>query len=83
MPGTSLGDVHTLCLYPLVASHRDVPPKQRARLGITDNLVRFSIGIEAAEDNHRRTSSRRWRFSRARPSFRKNVIIGHQFVKAD
>ncbi len=50
VPGTSLGDVHTLCLYPLVASHRDVPPKQRARLGITDNLVRFSIGIEAAED---------------------------------
>jgi len=50
VPATSLGDVHTLCLYPLVASHRDVPPKQRARLGITDNLVRFSIGIEGAED---------------------------------
>lgn len=50
VPATSLGDVHTLCLYPLVASHRDVPPKQRARLGITDNLVRFSLGIEGVED---------------------------------
>jgi len=50
VPGTSLGDVHTLCLYPTAASHRDVPPKQRARLGITDNLVRFSLGIEGAED---------------------------------
>jgi cystathionine beta-lyase/cystathionine gamma-synthase len=50
VPATSLGDVHTLCLYPLVASHRDVPPKQRQRLGITDNLVRFSLGIEAPED---------------------------------
>ncbi len=50
VPGTSLGDVHTLCLYPTAASHRDVPPKQRARLGITDNLVRFSLGIEGVED---------------------------------
>ncbi|MBY0504554.1 MAG: PLP-dependent aspartate aminotransferase family protein [Bryobacteraceae bacterium] len=50
VPATSLGDVHTLCLYPLIASHRDVPPKQRARLGITDNLVRFSLGIEGPAD---------------------------------
>jgi cystathionine beta-lyase/cystathionine gamma-synthase len=50
VPATSLGDVHTLCLYPLAASHRDVSPKQRARLGITDNLVRFSLGIESTDD---------------------------------
>jgi cystathionine gamma-synthase/methionine-gamma-lyase len=50
VPGTSLGDVHTLLLYPAMASHRDVPPKLRARLGITDNLVRVSLGIEAVED---------------------------------
>lgn len=47
---TSLGDVHTMVLYPLIASHRDLPPKQRARMGIKDNLVRISVGIEAADD---------------------------------
>lgn len=50
VPATSLGDVHTMALYPAIASHRDLPPKQRARLGIRDNLVRLSVGIEALED---------------------------------
>lgn len=48
--GTSLGDVHSMALYPLISSHRDLPPKQRARMGIRDNLVRISVGIEAVED---------------------------------
>ncbi len=48
--GTSLGDVHTMILYPAMASHRDLAPKLRARLGIHDNLVRISVGIEAVED---------------------------------
>jgi cystathionine beta-lyase/cystathionine gamma-synthase len=47
---TSLGDVHTMVLYPAMASHRDLSPKHRARLGIGDNLVRLSVGIEAVED---------------------------------
>jgi cystathionine beta-lyase/cystathionine gamma-synthase len=50
VPATSLGDVHTMALYPAIASHRDIPPKQRARLGIHDNLVRLSVGIEDVED---------------------------------
>jgi len=50
VPATSLGDVHTMALYPAIASHRDIPPKQRARLGIHDNLVRLSVGIEDIED---------------------------------
>ena len=50
MRATSLGDVHTMTLYPAIASHRDLAPKQRQRLGIGDNLVRISTGIEAAED---------------------------------
>ena len=33
-----------------MASHRDLSPKHRERLGIRDNLVRLSIGIEAHED---------------------------------
>jgi cystathionine gamma-synthase/methionine-gamma-lyase len=47
---TSLGDVHSLILYPAMASHRDLSPKHRERLGIHDNLLRMSIGIEAIED---------------------------------
>ena len=50
VPGTSLGDVHTLLLYPLSASHRNVSPKMRERMGIRENLVRVAAGIEAAED---------------------------------
>jgi cystathionine gamma-synthase/methionine-gamma-lyase len=48
--GTSLGDVHSLMLYPAMSSHREVSPAERRRLGIRDNLVRLSVGIEAAED---------------------------------
>lgn len=47
---TSLGDVHTMMLYPAMSSHRDLSPKQRERLGIRDNLVRLSVGIEHAAD---------------------------------
>ncbi len=50
VPATSLGDVHSMMLYPAMASHRDIAPKHRARLGIHDNLVRLSVGIEAADD---------------------------------
>jgi cystathionine beta-lyase/cystathionine gamma-synthase len=47
---TSLGDVHTMMLYPAMASHRDLSPKHRERLGIGNSLVRISTGIEAIED---------------------------------
>ncbi|HUJ50785.1 MAG TPA: PLP-dependent transferase, partial [Bryobacteraceae bacterium] len=50
VPGTSLGDVHSLILYPAIASHRDIAPKQRERMGIHDGLVRLCAGIEAVED---------------------------------
>jgi len=48
--GTSLGDVHTMMLYPSMSSHREISPKHRERMGIRDNLVRLSVGIEAADD---------------------------------
>ncbi len=48
--GTSLGDVHSLLLYPAMASHRDISPKQRERMGIHDGVVRLCAGIEAVED---------------------------------
>jgi cystathionine beta-lyase/cystathionine gamma-synthase len=47
---TSLGDVHTMMLYPVMSSHREISPKQRERLGIREGLVRLSVGIEAPED---------------------------------
>ena len=47
---TSLGDVHSMMLYPVMSSHREISPKHRERMGIRENLVRLSIGIEAAED---------------------------------
>jgi cystathionine gamma-synthase/methionine-gamma-lyase len=50
VPGTSLGDVHTLLLYPTIASHRDISPKMRERMGIPENLVRVAAGIEAEQD---------------------------------
>ena len=47
---TSLGDVHSMMLYPVMSSHRELSPKHRERMGIRDNLVRLSVGIEAPED---------------------------------
>ena len=37
-------------LASVIASHRDVAPKQRERMGIHDGLVRLCVGIEAVED---------------------------------
>jgi cystathionine beta-lyase/cystathionine gamma-synthase len=47
---TSLGDVHTMVLYPMMSSHREVPPALRDRMGIRENLLRLSTGIEDIED---------------------------------
>ena len=47
---TSLGDVFTTALHPATASHRDLPPARRQKLGVTDGLVRISAGIENADD---------------------------------
>jgi len=47
---TSLGDVHSMILYPVMSSHREISPKHRERMGIRDGLVRLSVGIEAPED---------------------------------
>jgi cystathionine gamma-synthase/methionine-gamma-lyase len=47
---TSLGDVFTGVLHPATASHREVAPKRRLELGISEGLVRISLGIEDIED---------------------------------
>ena len=53
MPATTLGDVHSLVLYPAMASHRPLSREQRLELGIGDGLVRLSVGIESAADIER------------------------------
>ncbi len=50
VPATSVGDVHSMMLYPVMSSHRELSPKHRERMGIRENLVRLSVGIEAVED---------------------------------
>ncbi|PYS86984.1 MAG: hypothetical protein DMF70_01435 [Acidobacteria bacterium] len=47
---TSLGDVFTSALHPATASHRDLAPARRKELGISDGLVRISVGIESIGD---------------------------------
>lgn len=47
---TSLGDVHTMALYPWISSHRDVPLPLKAEMGIRENLIRLSAGIEHIDD---------------------------------
>ncbi len=46
----SLGGVETLISHPASMTHASVPPEDRQRLGITDGLVRISVGIEDVED---------------------------------
>lgn len=46
----SLGGTETLASHPASMTHLSVPDARKAQLGITDNLVRISIGIEDADD---------------------------------
>jgi len=46
----SLGGVETLISHPALMTHASVPPEVRQKIGITDGLVRISVGIEDVED---------------------------------
>jgi cystathionine gamma-lyase len=46
----SLGGVESLVNHPAIMTHASVPAATRARLGISDSLVRLSVGIEDCED---------------------------------
>ncbi len=48
--GESLGGVETLITHPATMTHASVPAKDREKLGVTDGLVRLSVGIEDTED---------------------------------
>ncbi len=46
----NLGSVESLITHPVTMTHAAVEPEERARVGITDGLVRLSVGLEDAED---------------------------------
>jgi cystathionine gamma-lyase len=46
----SLGGVESLIEHPAIMTHASIPPEQRAALGISDALVRLSVGIEDCDD---------------------------------
>ena len=46
----SLGGVESLIEHPAIMTHASVPPENRRQLGILDNLVRVSVGIEDIDD---------------------------------
>lgn len=47
---TTVGDIYSLCLYPLIASHRNQTREERGKMGISDATVRISVGLEDPED---------------------------------
>jgi cystathionine beta-lyase/cystathionine gamma-synthase len=46
----NLGSVETLITHPVTMTHADVEEAERKRVGITDGLVRVSVGMEDVED---------------------------------
>ena len=46
----SLGGVESLVNHPVTMSHGSIPEKERLKIGITDSLIRLSVGIEDIED---------------------------------
>ncbi len=46
----SLGGVETIITHPATMTHAAIPPEQRQKIGVTDGLVRISVGIEDVED---------------------------------
>ena len=46
----SLGGVETLISHPAIMTHASVPPDRRGAIGITDGMIRISVGIEDVED---------------------------------
>jgi methionine-gamma-lyase len=48
--GVSLGNVDTLVQHPATMTHAKVPLAERLKAGVTDGLIRVSVGIEDIED---------------------------------
>jgi O-succinylhomoserine sulfhydrylase len=46
----NLGDAKSLATHPVTTTHKNLAPEARAAAGITDGLIRFSVGLEDADD---------------------------------
>ena len=46
----SLGGVESLIEHPAIMTHASVEPERRRHLGISDGLIRLSVGLEHADD---------------------------------
>ncbi len=46
----SLGGVESLCGHPVTMTHASIPPEERLKSGLSDSLIRLSVGIEDSED---------------------------------
>ena len=46
----NLGDAKSLVTHPATTTHQRIGPDARAELGITDGMIRLSVGLEAYED---------------------------------
>ena len=46
----NLGDAKSLVTHPATTTHQRLTPEQRAALGITDGMIRFSVGLEDCQD---------------------------------
>ena len=51
--GESLGGVESLIEHPAIMTHASIPPELRVQIGITDSLVRLSVGVEDVADLRR------------------------------
>jgi len=49
-PSPSLGGSESLLTYPIISASKYIPEEIRKRLGITDGLLRLSVGLEDTED---------------------------------
>jgi len=50
VPSPSFGGPESLLTYPVISASKYIPPEDRDRLGISDNLLRLSVGLEDVED---------------------------------
>jgi cystathionine beta-lyase/cystathionine gamma-synthase len=46
----SLGGIETLMTRPATTSHSGLSPEDRGKMGVSDGLIRLSVGIEATQD---------------------------------
>ena len=46
----NVGDAKTLVIHPASTTHQQVPHEERSGMGVTDDMIRISVGIEDIED---------------------------------